>query len=153
MLCECTHVRMNVCFSVCVNGLRVTGIGFSICMAEAGLYFRQVLPLFCSTFSHSLELAWIRHILDIYLVLSVRLYKSEDTVYTHALTGGLGFSPRREGFMHFGVVQSFLLSALAGRSCVVAVDPPWPCYERERRERERWKTEESGYSQVKVFEA
>ncbi len=43
------------------------------------------------------------HILDIHLVLSVQLYKSEDTVYTHALTGGLGFSPRSEGFMHFGV--------------------------------------------------
>lgn len=90
-------------------------------------------------------------ILDIHLVLAVQLYKSEDTVYTHAFTGGLGFPPRSEGFMHFGVERSFLLSALAGRSCAGVVDPPWPCYEREWR-RERWKTEESGYSQVKVFE-
>lgn len=92
------------------------------------------------------------HILDGRLVLSVQLYESEDMVYTHALTGGLGFSPRSEGFMHFGVVQSFLLSALAGGSCAGVVDPPWPCYERQPRI-ERWKTEESGYSQVKVFEA
>lgn len=90
------------------------------------------------------------HILNVHLVPSVQLYKSEDMVYTHALTGGLGFSPRSEGFMRFGVVQSFLLSALADGFCAGVVDTPWPCYERQLRI-ERWKTEESGRSQVKVF--
>lgn len=47
---------------------------------------------------------------------------------------------------------SFLLSALADRFSAGVVDSPWPCYERQLRS-ERWKTEESGYSQVKVFEA
>lgn len=92
-------------------------------------------------------------ILDIHLVLSVQLYKSEDTVYTHALTGGLGFSPRSEGFMHFGVDRSFLLSALASRSCAAVVDPPWPCYERERRRDEKQKSQarsaRSGFSKLK----
>lgn len=77
------------------------------------------------------------------------------TVCAHALAGRLDFSPRNEEFYAlWSRALSFLLSALAGRSWGCrsgrAVDPPWPCCERERRQ-ERWKTEESGCRQLKVF--
>lgn len=144
-----------MCLCVCVCALtaaRASGRQelASVYVAEASLYFRQVFPLFCSTFSHSLEFAWMMwkcslgdrrsefpfHALGIHLALTVQLYESEDMVYTHALTGGLGLSPRSEGFIHFGAAQSFLLSVLAGGSCAGVVDPPWLCYERQPRWRD-----------------
>lgn len=160
---------MCVCGLVC-KSLRVTGTGFVTYIAEPHLYFRQVFPLLLSIQLQSrvcmdmdkthpdVELQpqlWTFpfYILDICLVLSVQSYKLEDTVYTHALTGGLGVSPRNRRFYTlWSKASSFLLSASAGRSCAEAVDPPWPCYERELRG-ERWKTEESGYRQFKVFVA
>lgn len=95
---------MNVCVLKSVPGGLELGL---IYMTEASLYFSQVFPPFYSTFSHGLDFKWLQieirpdvelqsqlrhsqipfYTLDIQLVLPVLLYKSEDRVYTHALTG------------------------------------------------------------------
>uniref|UniRef100_A0A672IWJ6 Fibroblast growth factor receptor n=1 Tax=Salarias fasciatus TaxID=181472 RepID=A0A672IWJ6_SALFA len=73
----------------------------------------------------------------------MQLYKFEDTVYTHRHTDRLGFSPRNVGVL-CTLEQSVEFLALCLGCGAKAVDPPWPCYEREPG---RWKTEESGYRQ------
>lgn len=118
-------------------------------VAEASLYFRQV---FFSLAQHSISVQSLKvhsrlqtiplHIFSIHLArslsLAVQSYKSGDTVYTHALTGGLGFPPRSEGFYALWSCALEFSHSPPWPADPGVADPPWPCYERQPRA-ERWK--------------